>query len=92
MQYVGQTKNRLMTRFQGHMFDITHDNDTTVARHLNRCLKESALSTQSFTIHVATFITQAADSLAARISRDGEERRWMHRLHTITRFGLNLMD
>ena len=37
IQYVGQTKNRLLTRFQGHFNDIDHDRDTTVARHLNRC-------------------------------------------------------
>ena len=37
IQYVGQTKNRLLTRFQGHFNDIAHDRDTTVARHINRC-------------------------------------------------------
>ena len=41
IQYVGQTKNRLMTRFQGHFNDIAHDHDTTVARHLNRCIPET---------------------------------------------------
>ena len=40
-QYVGQTKNRLLTRFQGHFNDIGHDHDTTVARHLNRCNNRS---------------------------------------------------
>ena len=33
IQYVGQTMNRLLTRFQGHNFDIMHNNDTTVSRH-----------------------------------------------------------
>ena len=29
IQYVGQTKNRLLTRFQGHFNDIAHDRDTS---------------------------------------------------------------
>ena len=32
-KYVGQTKNRIIDRFQGHMFDIKHNLNTTVARH-----------------------------------------------------------
>ena len=43
IQYVGQTKNRILIRFQGHFSDIAHDNDTTVARHFNRCPSESPL-------------------------------------------------
>ena len=39
-QYVGQTKNRLLTRFQGHYHDIQNDNDTTVGRHFNRCPRD----------------------------------------------------
>ena len=92
IQYVGQTKNRILTRFQGHFFDILHDNDTTVARHLNRCQTEPASLAEGFTIHVATFITLPPDTLEARTKRDSEERRWMRRLKTITPFGLNLMD
>ena len=41
IQYVGQTKNRIIKRFQGHMFDIAHNNDTTVSRHYNQCPKET---------------------------------------------------
>ena len=36
-QFVGQTKNKLLTRFNSHFSDITHNNDTTVARHFNKC-------------------------------------------------------
>ena len=39
IQYVGQTKNKLLTRSQSHHFDIKHNNDTTVARHFNKCPK-----------------------------------------------------
>ena len=37
IQYVGQTKNRILQRFQGHIFDISHNTNTTVARHFNQC-------------------------------------------------------
>ena len=32
IKYVGQTKNRIIDRFQGHIFDIKHNINTTVAR------------------------------------------------------------
>ena len=40
IQYVGQTKNKLLTRFNSHHYDISHNHDTTVARHFNRCLSQ----------------------------------------------------
>ena len=33
IKYVGQTKNRIIDRFQGHLFDIKNNLNTTVARH-----------------------------------------------------------
>ena len=33
IKYVGQTKNRIIDRFLGHIFDIKHNNNITVARH-----------------------------------------------------------
>ena len=92
IQYVGQTKNRILTRFQGHIFDISHDNDTTVARHFNRCPPESPSLVSGIIINVGTFIPAPPDSRAAKLLRDKEEKRWMHRLQTITPRGLNLMD
>ena len=35
IKYVGQTKNGIIDRFQGHIFDIKHTNNTTVARHFH---------------------------------------------------------
>ena len=37
IQYVGQTKNCILTRFQGHYQDIKTNDDTAVARHFNKC-------------------------------------------------------
>ena len=92
IQYVGQTKNRILQRFQGHIFDISHDSDTTVARHFNRCPKESPLLYKGMNISVATFISSPPDSRDSKLRRDREEKRWMHRLGTIMPNGLNLMD
>ena len=44
IQYVGQTKNKLLTRFNSHHYDISHNNDTTVARHFNKCLQHQLSS------------------------------------------------
>ena len=93
IQYVGQTKKRILQRFQGNIFDISHDNDTTVARHFNRCPSESSPSlVNGMIINVATFIPASPDTRESKLMRDREEKRWMHRLQTITPLGLNLMD
>ena len=36
MKCVGETKNRITDRFQGHIFDIKHTTNTIVARHFYR--------------------------------------------------------
>ena len=93
IQYVGQTKNRLLIRFQGHFNDIAHDRDTTVARHLNRCNTEGTiLKSNTFTITILSFVPTPPESMASKIQRDRLEKRWMHRLITIMPEGLNLMD
>ena len=93
IQYVGQTKNRLLTRFQGHFNDIDHDRDTTVARHLNRCKPHLPnFLDANFKITILSFINSPPDSAESRLLRDKEEKRWMRRLTTIMPSGLNLMD
>ena len=41
VQYVGPTKNKLLTRFNSHYCDIQHNSDTTVARHFNKCPRDN---------------------------------------------------
>ena len=77
---------------QGHIFDITHDNDTKVARHFNRHPPGTPSLVDGMIINVATFILAPPHTREAKILRDREEKRWMHRLQTITPLGLNLMD
>ena len=92
IQYVGQTKNRLLTRFQGHINGIEHDWDTTVARHFNRCPIDNPSYFAGLNISVISFIPSPPESYTAKQHRDREEKRWMLRLSTITPLGLNLMD
>ena len=92
IQYVGQTKNRILTRFQGHYQDIKNNNDTTVARHLNKCIDTNTGQPSDFRISVLSFIHQKPQSHASQLTRDTEEKRWMHRLGTILPQGLNLLD
>ena len=91
-QYVGQTKNCLLTRFQGHHFDIKNHNDTTVSRHFNRCPSSQPAGYDGLRISILSFIKNPAHSRAGQLERDREEKRWIHRLATVVPKGLNLMD
>ena len=44
IKYVGQTKNRIIDRFQGHIYDIKHNNNTTVARHFSVTMIKAILA------------------------------------------------
>ena len=92
VQYVGQTRNRILQRFQGHFHDIKTNNDTTVARHFNKCLSQKDGQPSDFSITVLSFIHRQPQTQAAQLMRDAEEKRWMHRLGTILPQGLNLLD
>ena len=92
IQYVGQTKNRLLTRFQGHHFDIKNQNDTTVSRHFNKCPSSRPASFNGIIISILSFIKNPSNSKAGQLERDREEKRWVHRLATVVPKGLNLMD
>ena len=92
IQYVGQTKNRLLTRFQGHHFDIKNQNDTTVARHFNRCPSSRPAGFDGLELSVLSFIKNPSNSKAGQLERDREEKRWIHRLATVVPKGLNTMD
>ena len=92
IQYVGQTKNRLISRFQGHYYDIKNHNDTTVSRHFNKCPSSSPNGFEGLQISILSFIKNPSSSRAGQLERDREEKRWIHRLATSVPQGLNLMD
>ena len=90
--YVGQTKNRLLTRFQGHYHDIKTKNDTTVSRHFNKCPNGKPSLFDSIRISILSFMHYPSDTTSSQRERDIEEKRWMQRLSSIVPKGLNLMD
>ena len=92
IQYVGQTKNQLLTRFQSHYFDISHNNDTTVARHFNKCPINNPAKFKGMEISILNFIHAAPNSRAGQELRDMEEKRWIYRLASVVPRGLNLLD
>ena len=92
IQYVGQTRNRVLTRFQGHHYDIKNHNDTTVSRHYNKCPSSQPAGYDGLEISILSFIKNPANSKAGQFERDREEKRWIHRLATVVPKGLNLMD
>ena len=92
IQYVGQTKNKLLTRFNSHHFDISHNNDTTVARHFNKCPRLQPAKFEGVHISVLSFIRAPPDTKAGQAERDKEEKRWIHRLSSVVPRGLNLSD
>ena len=92
IQYVGQTKNKLLTRFNSHIFYINRNSDTTVARHFNRCPSHKPAMTDGLQISVLSFIRSPPDTKAGQSERDMEEKRWIHRLSSVVPRGLNLLD
>ena len=91
IQYVGP-KKKLLTRFQPHYFDISHNNDTTVAQHFNKCPKNNTAKCKGMEISILNFIHAAPNSRAGQEFRDMEEKRWIHRLSSVVPRGLNLLD
>lgn len=90
LQYVGQTKRRLMDRFQNHYW-ITQKNDPTsdIASHFNSNGHEGIKDIQ---IHILDFIYLHPDSEAGCTIRDQIELNWIHRMHTSQPYGLNIQD
>ena len=78
--------------FQGHYYDIKTKNDTTVARHFNRCPVDKPGLFDGIRITILSFMRNPLDSNMSQGERDLEEKRWMHRLASIVPKGLNLMD
>ena len=92
IQYVGQTKNKILTRFNSHHFDIQHNSDTTVARHFNKCLCNNPAKFDGLSISVLCFIRSPPDTKSGQVERDMEEKCWIHHLSSVVPRGLNLLD
>ena len=90
IQYVGQTKCVLKTRFSAHFHKITsNDPDSEIARHFN---SSSHKQLDDVMIHVVDFIYAAPHTQKSKHLRDLLEFNWIQRLHTNAPLGLNVMD
>lgn len=80
LQYVGQTQQKCSQRMNKHKFDIKHfpDTPTTVSEHFNL---------PGHTIEDFSFMP--IDKVPGNWKRLMKETSWMHRLGTVTPFGLN---
>ena len=104
-QYVGQTKKRLQERFVTHFYNIEGSKrkttkskpssmrnnkfDDPIGRHF-KLPNHNGLN--SIHIHILQFISAPSDSVPGQTLRDEWERKWIHRLKTISPQGLNLAD
>ena len=90
MQYVGQTKNRIMDRFNGHSSDIRNkDKKTPVARHM---ATHGVTNDPPICISILEFINAHPDSDIAQKLRNRWEKMWMARLDSYIPQGLNVQD
>ena len=69
IQYVGQTKNKILTRFNSHYFDIQHNSDTTVARHFNECPRDNPAKFDGLIISILSFILLTLGQASRRGTR-----------------------
>ena len=87
IQYVGQTKRKIMNRIWDHLNDIKRERDTTVARHFNNHGNQPDLK-----FNILEFIKCHPDSERSKSLRDKCEKAWMSRLNSWIPKGLNIMD
>ena len=91
IQYVCQTKNELLIRFQSHYVVIKHNNNTTVARHFNRCPKPIPGKFEGMDISILSFFHPPPSSRASQELRDRLEK-LIHRLSGVVPRGLTLLE
>ena len=90
IQYVGQTKNRLMDRFQTHFYNIAYNRPgSEIAKHFN---KPGHRGLEDVEIHILDFIHAHPTGRRSKILRDVIEFNWIQRLHSNAPVGLNTMD
>ena len=87
IKYVGQTKNKLLTRFQSHHFDIKHNNDTTIDRHFDKCPPQNPGKFEGMEFSILTFLHPQPTSRTSQELRDREEKRWIHRISGVVSRG-----
>ncbi len=90
MQYVGQTKLRLMDRFGNHFTSINrNDGKNDVCRHFNQ---NDHAGVSNLKLNILDFIFAKPDTPKAGALRDQIEFHWIQRLRSQLPHGINTMD
>ena len=90
IQYVGQTKNRLLDRFQAHFNNILYNKPKSeIGKHFNL---PDHKGLEDVEIHVVDFIHAHPMSQRSKHLRDLIEFNWIKRMHSNAPLGLNTMD
>ena len=90
IQYVGQTKNRLMDRFPAHFYNIGHNRpNSEIGKHFNQADHNGLDDVE---IHIVDFIHAHPAGNKAKYLRDLVEFNWVQRMHSNAPQGLNSMD
>jgi len=90
IQYIGQTKNRLIDRFGKHFYHIsTNDPNLPISKHFNLPGHEGISDVE---IHVVDFIHAPPKSKMGSHLRDLIEKNWIMKLRTFAPNGINTMD
>ena len=90
IQYVGQTKNRLIDRFGKHFYNITANiQSEIIGRHFNL---PDHKGLDDISIHIVDFIHAHPHGRISQKLRDVIEKNWQHRLQTTAPLGLNIED
>ena len=74
IQYVGQTENNILTRFNSHHYDISHNSDTTIARHFNKCPRHAPAKFECLSISILSFVHALPNTKAGQAETDMEEK------------------
>ena len=90
IQYVGQTKRRIMDRFQDHFYKISRNiQGSDIAQHFNSTDHQGLADVE---IHIVDFVHCNPESERAKKLRHTIEKNWIFRLKSQTPDGLNLID
>ena len=89
IQYVDQTKNKILSRINQHYSSIKNMVDTPVSRHINSHSFEGFYPVR---IYILTLIREDADSTEGTENRNKWENYWMARLYSYVPKGLNIKD
>ena len=89
IQYVGQAKNKILSRINQHYSSIKNLVDTPVSRHIN---SHSFEGFYPIRIYILTLIREDVDSIEAAENRNKWENYWMARLYSYVPRVLNIKD